>query len=61
MRPPPGRSGLLPGLMRAAGAASMILTSPPLRAAEVRITPAPLQKAGLPGSKMGASAYHPGA
>ena len=32
--------GLLPGLMRLAGAASMIPTSPPLRAAEVGITPA---------------------
>ena len=32
------RSGLLPGLMRLAGGASVVLTSPPLRAAEVRIT-----------------------
>ena len=40
------RSGLLPGLMRRAGAASVI--PPPLRAAEVRITPAPLQKTGSP-------------
>jgi len=32
------RSGLLPGLMRPAGAASVIPTSPPLRAAEVGIT-----------------------
>jgi hypothetical protein len=38
------RSGLLPGLMHLAGAASVIPTSPPLRAAEVGITPAPLRK-----------------
>src|SRR5260370_36204882 len=38
------RSGLLPGLMRLAGGASVALTLPPLRAAEVRITPAPLQE-----------------
>jgi len=40
------RSGLLPGLMRPAGAASVIPTSLTLRAAEVGITPALLQKQG---------------
>ena len=35
---------LLPGLMRRGRSASVILTSPPLRAAEVRITPAPLRR-----------------
>ncbi len=39
------RSGLLPGPTRPGGAASVILTSPPLRAAEVRITPAPVREA----------------
>jgi hypothetical protein len=40
------RSGLLPGLMRSAGAASVIPTSTPLRAAEVGITPALCRKQG---------------
>lgn len=54
------RSGLLPGLMRPAGAASVIPTSPPLRAAEVGITPALVQKQGSM-QQDGASACHSGA
>ena len=46
------RSGLLPGLMRLTGAASVVPTSPSLRAAEGGTTPAPLRKAGQPASKV---------
>jgi site-specific recombinase XerC len=53
--------GLLPGLMRLAGAASVILTSPSLRAAEVRITPAQLQETDQPGSKVARARVTPGA
>ena len=52
------RSGLLPGLMRLAGGASVVLTSPPLRAAEVRITPAPLQESRPARQQDGADACH---